>query len=95
MPKVSFNVLAFFLLYVLIFMFGSIVMAMNRRFLTSLGALSCLGNVGPGIDMLAQLIIMQIFTSFGKMFLTFLMLMGRLELFTILILLTPFFWKNN
>jgi len=97
MPKVSFNVLAFFLLYVLIFMFGAIVMAMNGEdFLTSLGAsASCLGNVGPGIGDVGPVDNYANISSFGKMFLTFLMLMGRLELFTILILLTPFFWKNN
>ena len=72
-------------------------MAMNGEdFLTSIGAsASCLGNVGPGIGDVGPVDNYANISSFGKMFLTFLMLMGRLELFTILILLTPFFWKNN
>ncbi len=90
------NVQAFFIFYILIFVLGSIVLSLlGLDFITSLGAVAtCLGNVGPGIGTVGPINNFAHLPDAGKWFLSFLMLLGRLELFTILILFTPAFWKK-
>ena len=94
--KNVYNVLAFFFIYLLTFIFGALVIsAFGYDIVTSAGAsIACLGNIGPGFGGVNP---SQSFAFFGdeaKLFLSFLMLLGRLELFTVLILLTPAFWYN-
>ena len=63
---------------------------------TSLGAVATsLANVGPGIGKVGPVDNFAFFSPTAKIFLSFIMLLGRLELFTILILFTPFFWRAN
>jgi|TARA_B100000282_G_scaffold271294_1_gene225863 trk system potassium uptake protein TrkH len=64
--------------------------------LTSISAVaSAVGNVGPGIaDVGPSSSFSQLPTS-AKWILSLLMLMGRLELFTVCVLFTPYFWKRN
>ena len=56
-----------------------------------------LGNIGPGIGVVSPADSENFarFSPFAKWFLSFLMLLGRLELFTVLMLLAPFFWKKK
>ena len=69
---------------------------MGYDFATSLGAVAtCLGNVGPAIGDVGPVDNFSFFSPEAKLMLSFLMLLGRLELFTILILFTPFFWRAN
>lgn len=91
------HIMNFLLIYLLIFVFGAFVLSiMGYDFETSLGAVAtCLGNVGPGIGKVGPLDNFSFFSSPAKIFLSFIMLLGRLELFTILILFTPFFWRAN
>ncbi|MDD3877542.1 MAG: TrkH family potassium uptake protein [Bacteroidales bacterium] len=96
-PKdVIFNVLAFFVFYMLIFAFGSFILSLTELdFETSIGSVaSCLGNIGPGLGKTGPVGNYSSITDFGKWFLSFLMLLGRLELFTVLILFSPGFWKK-
>lgn len=90
------NLLAFLFLYLIVFVFSSLVMtSMGMDFLSSIGAVATsLGNVGPGIGSVGPVNNFAHVPAFGKVFLAFLMLLGRLELFTILILFTPYFWKR-
>ena len=53
---------------------------------------ACLNNLGPGLGEVAQNY--AAVSDSGKMVLTFAMLLGRLELFTLLVLFTPVFWKG-
>ena len=53
---------------------------------------ACLNNLGPGLGEVAQNYASV--SDPGKMVLTFAMLLGRLELFTLLVLFTPVFWKG-
>lgn len=94
---IVFNVMAFFILYILIFIIGVAVFAsLGLDFQTSLGsAASMLGNVGPAIGAVNPTSNFDVLPDIGKWWATFLMLVGRLELFTVLILLTPFFWRNR
>lgn len=94
---IVFNVLGFFILYMLSFIVGAIVLAaLGLDFETAIGgALSTLGNVGPAFGDLSPVDNFAGLPQLGKWWCSFLMLIGRLELFTVLILLTPFFWRNR
>jgi len=60
----------------------------------SSAAISCLGNVGPGFSSIGPTQNYAAIAASGKLLLAFCMLLGRLELFTILVLFTPGFWKK-
>lgn len=58
--------------------------------------LSCLGNVGPTLGLeIGPTMSWSILPDFAKWMCAFLMLVGRLELFTVLVIFTPAFWKDN
>ncbi len=57
-------------------------------------AISCLSNVGPGFAAVGPTQNYAEIAPFGKLILSFCMLLGRLELFTVLVLFTPSFWKK-
>ena len=94
--SITSNILNFVVLYMLIFIVGVVVMAMLGMDMTSsMGAVAaCLGNIGPGIGSVGPLDNFAHLPAFGKWFLGFLMLMGRLELFTVIVLLSPVFWRK-
>ncbi|MEL7146995.1 MAG: TrkH family potassium uptake protein [Bacteroidota bacterium] len=97
---IVFNILAFIMIYIVIFAGGSVLISMfDVDFVTSMGSVAtCLGNVGPGFGLAGDGVkAVSDFANFpdpGKWLLSFLMLLGRLELFTVLILFTPFFWRK-
>jgi trk system potassium uptake protein TrkH len=90
------NVMAFFLIYIFVFAGGTIILSlMGYDFQTSIGGtIASLGNIGPGIGGVGPVENYGFFSPMAKWFLSFLMLLGRLELFTILIVLSPAFWKQ-
>ena len=94
---IVFNILGFFILYMLSFIIGTLVFSwIGLDFKTALGgAASTLGNVGPAIGDLGPVKNYSGLPDSAKWWSAFLMLIGRLELFTVLILLTPFFWRNR
>lgn len=93
---IIFNVMAFFLIYVLVFAAGTLVMSLiGYDFETSIGAtIASLGNIGPGIGGVGPAENYGFFSVAAKWFLLLLMLLGRLELFTVLIILSPAFWRS-
>lgn len=95
--QIVYNILGFFILYMLLFIIGALVLGfVGLDFESAVGgAASSLGNVGPGLGTLNPLENYNSIPPFGKWWCAFLMLLGRLELFTVLILLTPFFWRNR
>ncbi len=95
--EVTYNILAFIMIYISIFAAGSMVMGMlGADFNTAIGSVAtCLGNIGPGIGNVGPLDNFASISAPGKWLLAFLMLLGRLELFTVLMLFTPYFWKTN
>jgi len=94
--KVITNVLAFVSVYVLITVMGIVVVSfMGYDVETSIGAVAAtLGNIGPGIGEVGPSSNFAHFNDFGKWFLSFLMLIGRLELFTVLVIFSPAFWRK-
>ncbi|MFT4522681.1 MAG: trk system potassium uptake protein TrkH, partial [Bacteroidia bacterium] len=95
--KIIYNILAFFFLYLSIFIIGCIVMTLYGYDLeTAAGAtISSLGNIGPGIGKTGPSYNFSGFPASAKLFLSLLMLIGRLEIFTILILMVPAFWRRT
>ncbi|NCB07168.1 MAG: TrkH family potassium uptake protein [Bacteroidia bacterium] len=94
--KIITNVLAFFMLYFIIFAFSTIIFTLiDPDMESSMGAVAtCLGNIGPGLGNVGPAETFMHIKPIGKWFLSFLMLLGRLELFTVLVLFSPSFWKE-
>ena len=94
---IVYNVIGFFVLYMLLFIIGALVLGfLGLDFESAVGgAASSLGNVGPALGDLNPVVNFSSLPVFGKWWCGFLMLLGRLELFTVLILLTPVFWKKT
>lgn len=95
-PKIITNVLAFFMLYFIIFAVSTILFTLIEPDMESaMGAVATsLGNIGPGFGNVGPSENFLHISPLGKWFLSFLMLLGRLELFTILVLFSPTFWKQ-
>ena len=88
------GIIAFFISYILIFVVCSIAMtAVGFDMVSAASSVAAtLGNVGPGFGLVsANYASVPIL---GKIILSFCMWAGRLELFTVLVLLTPAFWKG-
>ena len=94
--EIIYKIMAFFLIYFIIFGIGSLVMTLlGLDYKSAIGAsIATLGNIGPGIGQVGPVGNYASIPEFGKWFLSFLMLLGRLELFTVLILLSPSFWRK-
>ena len=91
------HIMIFLLLYIATFCVGSVIMTyLGYDILTSIGAVAtCLGNVGPGIEKVGPVFNFGWLSGEAKFLLSILMLLGRLELFTMLVILTPHFWRSN
>jgi trk system potassium uptake protein len=94
---VVYAVLGFFFLYILMIIFTTFVVASsNQSILTSLTtALATVGNIGPGFGRIGPADNYAFYPAYVKWFLSFAMLVGRLELYTVLCLFTPIFWKSK
>ncbi|MBI2486879.1 MAG: EscU/YscU/HrcU family type III secretion system export apparatus switch protein [Deltaproteobacteria bacterium] len=90
------SITTFFLLYFFIFLVGTLlVMAEGVPIITAISACAAtIGNVGPGLEQVGPALNYADLPGFTKIVLSLLMLLGRLELFTILVLFVPAFWKQ-
>ena len=95
--QITFQILAFVMVYLTIFVIGALGMTfLGVDFLTAIGAsATCLGNIGPGLGAVGPVENFSQMPMAGKWLLSFLMLVGRLELFTVLILFTHYFWRKT
>lgn len=93
---IIFKIAAFVLLYLAIFVLGSLALSITGMDLkSSMGSVAaCMANIGPGLGTTGPTLNYSEVPVFGKWLLSFLMLLGRLELFTVLIIFTPYFWKK-
>jgi trk system potassium uptake protein TrkH len=94
--EVMARVVGFFVTFVIIFMISVFVMStMGMDMATSFGAVAAtLSNIGPGLGDVGPTDNYAAVPGGGKWFLAFLMLLGRLELFTVLVLLSPNYWRK-
>ncbi|MAS01921.1 MAG: potassium transporter [Gammaproteobacteria bacterium] len=93
-PRVSESVWGFFAVYVATFLFIlMILLSQNNDFLTAFSAVGAtLNNLGPGLGAVSENY--QEISDISKAALCLAMLLGRLEIFTLLLLFTPSFWRN-
>ncbi|MDR2351568.1 MAG: TrkH family potassium uptake protein [Deltaproteobacteria bacterium] len=86
----------FFILYIIILAFSTLILAgLGLDFLTSLSAAaSALGNVGPGLGPLGPANTMAWVPGPAKGLLSLLMLLGRLEFYSFLVIFIPEFWSK-
>jgi trk system potassium uptake protein TrkH len=95
-PDVMESVLGFSLVYVGIFVFASMLMSwLGLDFQSALASVAaCIGNVGPGLGIVGPVKNYLPIVPTGKWILILCMILGRLEIFTLLILFLPQFWKK-
>ncbi len=86
----------FVLLYLFIFGLGSVVLNITGMDSTSaMGSVAaCLANIGPGLNLTGPATNYSSVPDIGKWVLSFIMILGRLEIFSVLILFSPAYWKK-
>lgn len=91
------SVTSFFFLYMLILVGGTMILSLEGLDLISAisSTAATLGNIGPGFGFIGPTQTYSEFSYLSKGILSLFMLMGRLELFTVFILLTPSFWSES
>jgi len=95
--RITSRIIGMTILYFGILWGGFLVMsALGLDFETALSSVTAsVGNVGPGLGIVGPAENYALIPPVGKGVLMFLMLAGRLELFTLLVLLVPSFWKGR
>jgi len=90
------NITGFFFLYIFIFIISSFIMSILGLDIVSAMAsvAATLGNVGPGLGLVGPAQNYVFIPPLGKIVLILCMLLGRLEIYTVLILVIPEFWKK-
>lgn len=101
------NILVYFALVLVIFVISWMVLVAvepdatwgsdaQHKLVDAASAVSAtLNNIGPGLGTVGATQNYGHFTSFAKLLFTWLMMLGRLELYVILVLFVPGFWKNQ
>jgi trk system potassium uptake protein TrkH len=90
------HISAFFAIFMLIFAMGSLVMTFFTPNLETAATcvIATLGNIGPGLNAVGATQNYSAISPVGQGILTIFMLLGRLELYTVLILFLPSYWKR-
>jgi trk system potassium uptake protein TrkH len=96
-PTLRFTVLAFTMLFIFIsFLSILIMLALGLPFMEAVGVVfSSMGNTGPALGAYGPAYSWSALPDLAKWISSILMLMGRLEFFTIILIFTPAFWKKN
>jgi len=94
--QVVFSVIVFSVVYFLsIAVLSFILMGSGLDFVSAFSAvIACINNMGPGLNQVGPATNYQVLTDFQSWVLAFTMVLGRLELFTLLILFTPAYWRT-
>jgi trk system potassium uptake protein TrkH len=94
--KIIFAVLAFMFIYISsIVTMTLILMASGLDVITAFSAVvACINNTGPGLNQVGPATTFAVLTDLQTWVCTFAMLLGRLELFTLLVVFTPVFWRK-
>ena len=94
--EVLFSVLAFMLIYGVVLISATMLLLMSGLDVVSAftAAVACINNTGPGLGQVGPSGNYQGLTDFQTWILTATMLLGRLEIFSVIVLFTPGFWQN-
>ena len=95
--SVMLRILGFFLLWIFIFFAVALALGLLGMNLNSaMGAsIATLGNIGPGFGKVGPTSTFTDIPSLGKVLLSLNMILGRLELYTVLVVFTPVFWRKT
>ena len=87
----------FFALYIMLLFFCTLVVSLDGYDYTTnfTAALSCISNIGPGLSLVGPTGNFAIFSTLSKLTLTVTMLLGRLEIYAVLILFIPSTWQKR
>jgi trk system potassium uptake protein TrkH len=90
------EVLGFFFMYLMVFCAASLIISIEGKdIVTSLSSVAAtLGNIGPGLEIVGPMGNFSSFSILSKLVLSFCMIIGRLEIYPILLLVFPRFWKK-
>ena len=90
------NTVGFYLFYIFIFVIGAIIFGFfGSDIITSLAvSASAIGNIGPGLGDIGPSSNWNNLPEIAKLLATFLMLLGRLEIFTVMLLFSGVFVKK-
>jgi trk system potassium uptake protein TrkH len=94
--KIIYAVLAFMFIYIVSIVSLTLLMtASGLDLITAFSAIvASINNTGPGLNQVGPATTFAVLTDFQTWVCTFTMLLGRLELFTLLIVFTPAFWRK-
>lgn len=90
------SIMGFLALYMGLFVFSSLCLAaLGMDMVSSFGAVAaCIGNIGPGFGTVGPVDNFAHISAAGKWILIWCMLLGRLEIYTVIVLFVPEFWKK-
>ncbi|MGM9653501.1 MAG: TrkH family potassium uptake protein [Eubacteriales bacterium] len=91
------GVSSYFVLYILLLLFSTLLISVDGKdpATTATAVIACLNNIGPGLGEVGATGNFAGFSIFSKLVLSFDMLAGRLELYPLLVALSPSIWKKN
>ena len=91
------NVHSYFFVYVIIVAICTLLLCLDvPDFLTNFSAtISCMSNIGPGFNLIGPMENFSLYSPVSTMLLSFIMLVGRLEIFPIILLFTPRTWRKG
>ncbi len=95
-PDIMTSIMGYAILYMIIFAIGSLIMTLfTEDIITACSSvITCMSNVGPGFGSVGPMFTFAHLNGFAKLFLALLMLIGRLEIFTVMVLFTKAFCKR-
>ncbi|MGE4283244.1 MAG: TrkH family potassium uptake protein [Clostridia bacterium] len=91
------EVLGFFFMYMIIFAVAVLIVSMDGKdMVTTISSVAAtIGNIGPGFEMVGAVGNYSEFSALSKLVLSLAMIIGRLEIYPILLLMIPSFWKTS
>ncbi|MCI8610082.1 MAG: TrkH family potassium uptake protein [Firmicutes bacterium] len=95
--NVVIHITNFIFTYLLLLAVGFLMISLDGfDFMSSFSAAAtCLGNIGPGFETFGPTMNFSVMSGGAKLVCSFLMLFGRLELFTMLVLFSKYYWNSN
>lgn len=95
-PEILSSIWGFFVLYLGIYVISAMIMAfLGLDLISSLSSVAaCIFNIGPGLGVVGPVKNYLTIPFFGKWVLIFCMLLGRLEIYTVIVLLMPEYWRK-
>jgi len=96
-PAIVGNITRFFFLYIMVFIVLTIAISLTGiSIMESIGIIAtCLSSAGPAFGVVGPTSTYSDISTFGRVVTIFAMLLGRLEIFTLLVILRPDFWRNK